>query len=253
MSPPPFSPSLKTVGSKKIYRSNEGKQCSQEIYGHVKKDGLLVLTPDPVICYEGGNYKATQEYTVQENASLVLVDWFSAGRQNKDELWQYQSFENHVRVYSEEDHRCLFEQDQTIVNDMDNKVNVFNQPATESVKICGNIVLLGPKTSAIRSSLKDFQTRQAFLERCGQKQIPFNVTTVSEDLSVVRFTAPSQQFGYELLVELLRPLGRELNGTIPYAENIHYDQNHLSFSLNDANNINQTVSTVQDARNALLV
>ncbi len=218
----------------------------------MEKNALLVFAPEPISCAEDSTYNATHEYIVQQDASFVLVDWFTSGRQNKNEFWQYNSFENHLRIFTDESDRCLFFEDQYIQNDSENHVNIFNQSVKEfdQVQVCGTLLLFGPRTQQIRSSLKDLQTRQSFLQT---RQIPFHVTNISDDLMVVKFTAASQQYGYELLVELLRPLRSELNGRIPYEEHIHYDQtypsNDNSFSSSTAN----ALSMIQDNRDIVIV
>lgn len=94
-----------------------------------------------------------------------------------------------------------------------------------AMNVFGMLILYGPKTEAIRSSLKCFQNRQTFEERAHHKHsIPFlSVNRKSDRLTVVRFMIPSIQEAYELLMEILRPLAVELNGFIPFQDRVHYD------------------------------
>lgn len=98
----------------------------------------------------------------------------------------------------------------------------------------GMVMLVGPKTQAVRQSLNCFKRRQTFREKRHElstqpaanvvklEDIPLvSVSTISADASIVRFLLPNLQYGYELLVEILRPLANELDGLIPYADRIH--------------------------------
>lgn len=101
----------------------------------------------------------------------------------------------------------------------------FGSLANEfQMNVCGMLVLYGPKTEFIRSSLRCFQNRQTFEERSAQKHsIPLlSVNRKNSQLTIVRFMIPKIQYAYELLMEILRPLSTELNGNIPYQDRVHY-------------------------------
>jgi len=103
----------------------------------------------------------------------------------------------------------------------------------------GMIVLVGPRTAALRKSLECFKQRQSFREKRQElasaqangtsflttklEEMPLiSVSTISSDATVVRFMLPDIQYGYELVMEILRPIASELGGLVPYADRIHH-------------------------------
>ena len=58
----------------------------------VGRDGLLVLVPDPVVCFASSVYHQTQRANVAEGAGLVLVDWVSSGRRASGERWMFDEY-----------------------------------------------------------------------------------------------------------------------------------------------------------------
>lgn len=72
--------SIKTVGSTKIFKSVEDHRCCQDISVNLSEESFVVMVPDPITCYEHSNFTSKQRYTVHENSSAVIVDWFTSGR-----------------------------------------------------------------------------------------------------------------------------------------------------------------------------
>ena len=63
---------LTTQASTKVYRSPHG--TSAELQGRVGLDGLLVVAPDPVVCFAGARYRQVQRFHVEEGGTLVVMD-----------------------------------------------------------------------------------------------------------------------------------------------------------------------------------
>jgi urease accessory protein len=65
----------------------------------VDDDSLLVLLPDPVVCFAGSRYTQDQHVQIADGASLVLVDWLTAGRIRPGERWQFDEYRSHTRIW----------------------------------------------------------------------------------------------------------------------------------------------------------
>lgn len=81
---------LSTQASTKVYRSTRGSEA--ELNAEVGRDGLLVVVPDPVVCFAASRYRQTQRVNVSEGAGLVLVDWLSSGRRASGERWAFDEY-----------------------------------------------------------------------------------------------------------------------------------------------------------------
>src|SRR5262245_38776764 len=69
---------VSTQASTKVYRSPAG--ATSELSARVGDRGLLVVAPDPVVCFRGSRYRQLQQFDLARDAGLVLVDWVTSGR-----------------------------------------------------------------------------------------------------------------------------------------------------------------------------
>ncbi len=88
---------LGTQASTKVYRCLEGA-CRQELDASIGADALLVLVPDPVVCFAEARYEQTIAVELAPQASLVLVDTFTAGRSARGERWQFARYASRLGV-----------------------------------------------------------------------------------------------------------------------------------------------------------
>jgi urease accessory protein len=81
---------VSTQSSTKVYRSTSS--ATQDVRVRVEPGGLLVLAPDPVVCFAGSSYHQHQWFDVAEDAKLVAVDWVSSGRRIAGERWAFREY-----------------------------------------------------------------------------------------------------------------------------------------------------------------
>src|SRR5215467_2853283 len=93
---PGASALVATQASTKVYRSDRG--ASQRLRARVADDSLLVLLPDPVTAFSGSRYVQQQHLELEKSASLVLVDWLTAGRMASGERWQFDGYTSRTFV-----------------------------------------------------------------------------------------------------------------------------------------------------------
>jgi urease accessory protein len=87
---------ITTQASTKVYRSL--RPASQDIKSSVDDDALLVVLPDPVVCFAGGDFSQRQRYELAERASLVLVDWMTSGRHASGERWAFHHYSSRIDI-----------------------------------------------------------------------------------------------------------------------------------------------------------
>jgi len=87
---------LTTQASTKVYRSP--LESSQHLRARVRDDALLVVAPDPLVCFAGAHYAQRQEFDLDGAASLACIDWITAGRHRSGERWAFARYASRLRV-----------------------------------------------------------------------------------------------------------------------------------------------------------
>jgi urease accessory protein len=87
---------LSTQASTKVYRSVHG--TSTELRACVGDEALLVVAPDPVVCFAASRYRQRQEFVLARGASLVAIDWMTSGRWAAGERWAFDAYEARLSV-----------------------------------------------------------------------------------------------------------------------------------------------------------
>lgn len=78
---------LSTQASTKVYRSLRG--AAAELRARVDEQALLVVAPDPVVCFADSRFHQRQEFELARSGSLVVVDWVTSGRRESGERWAF--------------------------------------------------------------------------------------------------------------------------------------------------------------------
>ncbi|GAB4840741.1 hypothetical protein Ancab_021504 [Ancistrocladus abbreviatus] len=98
---------LTTQASTKVYKS-VGIKCSEQMLeARVGSNTLFVVTPDPVTCFSTARYSQKQVFRVLSDSNLVVVDWFTSGRYESGEKWDFGLYKSSNNIYLE-DHQPLF-------------------------------------------------------------------------------------------------------------------------------------------------
>src|SRR5262249_29523131 len=76
---------LSSQGESRIYPSPRG--CSHELRAEVEERGLLVVIPDPTVCFASARYRQRTEISLAPTAAVALSDVLLAGRSAYGERW----------------------------------------------------------------------------------------------------------------------------------------------------------------------
>jgi urease accessory protein len=87
---------MSTQASTKVYRSDA--QTTQRMQAYASDESLLVLLPDPVTPFARSRYAQEQHLDIARSATLVSVDWMTAGRVAFGERWQFTSYSSRTRL-----------------------------------------------------------------------------------------------------------------------------------------------------------
>jgi len=92
---------LVTQGATRIYRqagrlpqssdnnNSSSSSCRSNLRAKVGRGGVLVVAPDPLVPFSRSSFVQRQRFDLDADASLLLVDWFGAGRVNSGERWDF--------------------------------------------------------------------------------------------------------------------------------------------------------------------
>jgi urease accessory protein len=83
---------LTTQASTKVYHHQNGLGTSQRLIAHVAPQATLVIVPDPLVCFANAMYQQHQRVQLQRGGSVVLLDWFTAGRVAYGERWVFDRY-----------------------------------------------------------------------------------------------------------------------------------------------------------------
>jgi urease accessory protein len=87
---------VSTQASTKVYRSPRG--TTTELRARVDDGGMLIVAPDPVVCFAGARYRQTQRFEMARRACLIAVDWISSGRRALGERWAFRDYRSRLIV-----------------------------------------------------------------------------------------------------------------------------------------------------------
>jgi len=88
---------ISTQASTKVYRT-AGLPCRQSLAARVADDAVLVVAPDPLVCFAGSWLEQRQRIELSGTASLVLVDSLASGRVARGERWAFDRYRSTIEV-----------------------------------------------------------------------------------------------------------------------------------------------------------
>jgi urease accessory protein len=86
---------LSSQASSKAYRATRAKVTLDVT---VAAGATLVSWPDPVSCFTGASLSQRQSFSLEEGASLLAVDAYSAGRVARGERWAFERFDSRIHL-----------------------------------------------------------------------------------------------------------------------------------------------------------
>jgi urease accessory protein len=94
---------LGTQSATKVYKSFGEAVCRQSLEATVADEALLVVVPDPVICFAGARYEQRQRVDLHGDGGLVLVDWLTSGRRARGERWSMTRYRTRLDVFLDDE------------------------------------------------------------------------------------------------------------------------------------------------------
>ncbi|RYY18679.1 MAG: urease accessory protein UreD [Cytophagaceae bacterium] len=89
---------LTTQANTRIFKSIDGSRAEQLTEGHVAENALAVVLPDPLVPQAASRYHQAQHWHLAESATLLLADWWHAGRTDLGEQFAFTTFSTELKV-----------------------------------------------------------------------------------------------------------------------------------------------------------
>ena len=89
---------LSTQANTRIYKSVDGRRAEQFVEGHVAENALAVVLPDPLVPQAASRYYQAQHWHLAGSATLLLADWWHAGRTEVGEQFAFTEFSTELSV-----------------------------------------------------------------------------------------------------------------------------------------------------------
>jgi len=197
---------LTTQSSTKVYKKTGLQTFTiQEMNAVIKGTGFLVVAPDPVTCYENAKYKQIQTFEMDQDSTLVYVDWTTCGRENGfDEVWDMDYFGNKTEI--KVNGNLVF--DEHIVLENTDRSTIKSRMG--SFRVLCIIVLIGP---LLRSNVDLIEA----IPTIGQNDDEV-VTSVGELIdksgSVIRLLGPNVETVQKVMANTLQYLEKDIGGAL---------------------------------------
>ncbi|KAL3610418.1 hypothetical protein D5086_001438 [Populus alba] len=171
-----------TQASTKVYKSVGSKCSAQFLEVTVGSDALLAILPDPVTCFSTARYSQKQVFKVLLDSNLVIVDWFTSGRHESGEKWDFDLYKSTNNIFLDDNQPLFLD---TVLLEQQNI-----SPITERMRgyqVIAMIILLGPKLKHIQSEVQENVKRMM----SEQLHIPFTGLSGCAQSNSRHFTKPS--------------------------------------------------------------
>ena len=89
---------ISTQASTKVFRSIDGSVAEQHTAGTLGAGALAVVFPDPVVLQAESRYCQIQEWNIEPDSLLLVVDWFHSGRMDQGERFAFSKLHSELRV-----------------------------------------------------------------------------------------------------------------------------------------------------------
>ncbi|KNA06085.1 hypothetical protein SOVF_184350 [Spinacia oleracea] len=141
---------LTTQASTKVYKSVGLKGSEQILEAQVGHEALLAVIPDPVTCFSTARYTQKQVFRVQSDSNLLLVDWFTSGRYESGERWNFESYRSANNIFYE-DGQPLF-LDTTLLEQ--GPICSISE-CMQDYQVTAMIIVLGPKLKQLQNQVQE--------------------------------------------------------------------------------------------------
>lgn len=167
----------------------------------IQPNASLFLLPAPVACFKDASYSQYQSFHLQDpsSSSLLLLDWFTSGRQSRGENWQFERYRSRNEIVIN---------DRTIVNDvllLEGKQ--YGKRMADFTCYC-NLFIYGKALQRISEHFMKLSQDTTQYQQVYQEKLIWSYSELEKDhqAAVVRCAGVETEIVKDWLAEQLKPL-----------------------------------------------
>lgn len=107
---------LITQGPSRVYSQRVPTVCEARMHAKIEKDGFFAFAPDPCTLFASSSYSQTQVFDIHPQSSIAVIDWFSSGRFENNERWQFDILKTSTKFNWLHDDNVPFISDSTTID-----------------------------------------------------------------------------------------------------------------------------------------
>lgn len=163
--------SIATQGHTKIFKSPSRDIITrQKLNVTIESGAAVCLLPDPVQPFAESMYEQSQYFTLNEGASLCLLDWVSCGRTARGEDWDFWGWKGRNEICTAaqagKKARLLLRDNVILEGDSTNQESMLLKKKMHGVGLFSTLILKGPLLEPLA---KFFIQEFAVLPRIGAR------------------------------------------------------------------------------------
>ncbi|KAL4801771.1 UreD urease accessory protein-domain-containing protein [Aspergillus unguis] len=154
---------LLTQGSTKVYKTScKTVRSRQTMTAEVGDGAALLLLPDPLQPFKDSAHEQVQAFHVHPSSSLFVLDWVSAGRTARGEMWEFTECRTKNEVYLQDGQKRgkLLVRDNLVLCDSSSTF----QDEMDGLGVFGTLIIRGPLFDSVSEC---FMKRFSALARIG--------------------------------------------------------------------------------------
>lgn len=181
-------------------RKSSIARTRQRMRVHIQPNASLFLLPAPVACFKNASYSQHQTFHLEDSttSSLLLLDWFTSGRQSRGENWQFERYrsENEVIIA-----------DRTVINDvLLLEGESYGKRMADFTCYC-NLFICGQPLQAISEHFKALSHSITQYQKHFSEDLIWSYSELEKDqAAVVRCAGIETETIKDWLAEQLKPL-----------------------------------------------
>ncbi|CAG8595092.1 9555_t:CDS:1 [Dentiscutata erythropus] len=145
----------KNVNDSNDYLQTDPKNLSsitrQSLNAYVHESSLLLQLPEPTTCFRDAEYIQSQTFSLENDASVVILDWFTSGRMSRGERWEFTHYESGVNLLV--GGKLIFRDVILLQNEKsENDINNIKR-RLEPYECFATLVIYGPKVISLTKHL----------------------------------------------------------------------------------------------------
>lgn len=111
----------------------------------------MAVIPDPVTCFAAARYHQKQVFKIEPDSNLVVVDWFTSGRHENGEKWNFEVYKSTNHIFLNDEQPLFLD---SVLLDQTLAVGGIAESMC-NYQVIGMLIFFGPKLKCIQSLVQD--------------------------------------------------------------------------------------------------